>query len=231
MNVETAIRDRKSVRAFKKDPVAVDLVRSVLDLSLLAPSWGNTQPWEIFVVTGRKLALLKELFVKKFEADEPTNPDFPLPREWPERCSRRYKDLGKALFERLGMDRHDRARRKEHYVHMFEGFGAPVFVYLCLDRGLGIWSMLDAGIFIQTLCLTAISKGLGSCILAHLVLYPDVVRKELLISDSKNVVMGIALGYPDESADINASRSPRESFCNIVNLDLLGEERLERESQ
>ena len=216
MEVETAVKTRKSVRAFKADPVAADLLRSIMDLALMAPSWGNTQPWEVLVVRGKKLAQLKKAFRNKFEADEPTNPDFPLPTEWPEQCLTRYKALGKALFEKIGIRRHDHARRKEHYLQMFQGFGAPVFVYVCLDKRLSRWSMLDVGIFIQTVCLVAMSKGVSSCILTHLVLYPDIVRKELQISDSKYVVMGIALGYPDETAEINAFTSPRESQSDMV---------------
>ena len=76
--------------------------------------------------------------------------------------------------------------------------------------------MLDVGIFIQTVCLVAMSKGVSSCILTHLVLYPDIVRKELQISDSKYAVMGIALGYPDETAEINAFASLRESQSDML---------------
>jgi nitroreductase len=216
MDVERAIRERKSIRAFKDDPVPDMLLRSIINSALLAPSWGNTQPWEVFVVTGKKLVQLKKAFANKFETNQPTNPDFPLPTEWPEECLRRHKALGKALFAKIGIRRDDHARRKEHYLQMFQGFGAPVFVYMCLDKKLTNWAMLDVGIFIQTVCLVAISKGVSSCILTHLVLYPDIIRKELQISENKYMVMGIALGYPDEAAEINAFSSHRENQSDMV---------------
>ena len=76
--------------------------------------------------------------------------------------------------------------------------------------------MLDVGIFIQSLCLAALEKGLGSCIMTHLVLYADVVREELAIPSNKNIVMGVALGYEDKEARINHFRSERETESVLV---------------
>jgi len=216
MDVETAILKRKSIRAFKGDPVEEGLLWSVINLALKAPSWGNTQPWEVFVVTDQKLADLKKGFREKFERDEPPNPDIPLPTEWPDECLKRYKDLGRSLFEKVGIGRTDTLLRRKHYLQMFQGFGAPVFIYICLDKKLSRWSMLDVGIFVQTLCLAAVSKGLGTCILTHLVLYPDVIRKELQIPASKSIVMGVALGYVDDTALINTFESTREDKSRLV---------------
>lgn len=216
MDVDAAIMARKSVRAFRNNPVQEDLLWSVLGLGLRAPSWGNTQPWEVFVVTDQKLDELKKNFREKFERDELPNPDFPIPTEWPDECLKRHKDLGKSLFEKVGIGREDRDLRRKHYLQMCQGFGAPVFIYICLDKKLSRWSMLDVGIFIQTVCLAAVSKGLGSCILTHLVLYPDVIRKELQIPESKYIVMGIALGYAEDSALINRFQSPRENKSEVV---------------
>lgn len=210
MDLETAITERRSIRAFKTDPIPSEVLKSIIDLALRAPSWGNTQPWEIFIVLGEKIARLKKAFKEKFEKNEVPDPDLAMPTDWSESCLKRYKYLGKSLFEKIGISRDDHISRQQYYSNMYQGFGAPVFIYICLDKKLSNYSILDAGIFIQTLCLTAVSKGLGSCIMTHLVLYPDIVRKELGIPESKIIIMGVALGYEDTEAKINKFRSTRE---------------------
>lgn len=216
MDIQKAIRKRKSVRAFTNDNVPDEVIRSAVDLALLSPSWGNTQPWETFVVTGKKLALLKKIFADKFEGDITVNPDIPIPTEWPDDCKRRYQNLGKELFSKIGTKRGDKEGRREHYRKMFQGFGAPAVVYLCLDKKLTKWALIDIGIFIQTFSLAAVGFGLECTVLTHLVMYPDDIRRELGIGDNKFVIMGIAVGYADEEAIINSFKSKRDAHEELV---------------
>ena len=46
MELKQAIDQRRSVRKFTDQPVEKELLRSVLELSLQAPSWKNSQCWE-----------------------------------------------------------------------------------------------------------------------------------------------------------------------------------------
>lgn len=50
MEVLDAIRTRRSIRAYKTDPVPGDALMKVLEAGRLAPSAGNRQPWLIVVV-------------------------------------------------------------------------------------------------------------------------------------------------------------------------------------
>jgi len=84
MNLKLAIKERKSVRAFTNEAVANNILKSVLELALCAPSWGNTQPWEVYVVTGDKLKTLKKRFTENFHKDDPVDPDLPIPSAWPD---------------------------------------------------------------------------------------------------------------------------------------------------
>jgi nitroreductase len=54
MDVLQAIKERRSIRAFKSDPVSRDKVEEVLRLAALAPSAINLQPWEFTVVIGEE---------------------------------------------------------------------------------------------------------------------------------------------------------------------------------
>lgn len=50
MDLIQAINERRSVRKYKPDPVADDLINIVLEAGRWAPSWVNTQCWRFVVV-------------------------------------------------------------------------------------------------------------------------------------------------------------------------------------
>lgn len=56
-----AIRERRSVRAFRPDPVERDKLDAILDAGRWAPSGKNTQPWRFVVVesAGKRAELAK----------------------------------------------------------------------------------------------------------------------------------------------------------------------------
>ncbi len=68
MDVIKAINERFAVRAFKSDPVPLDLLKKIIEQALRAPSWANTQPWEFAVATGKKLKAIQDGFAKRGNA-------------------------------------------------------------------------------------------------------------------------------------------------------------------
>jgi len=55
MDVFEAIKGRRSVRKYKKEPVDRELVKKLLDAAHWAPSGGNIQPWLFIVIEDPKL--------------------------------------------------------------------------------------------------------------------------------------------------------------------------------
>ncbi len=55
MDVMDAIRLRRSVREYRRDPIPPDLLELVTDALRLAPSACNYQPWRFLLVTDRAL--------------------------------------------------------------------------------------------------------------------------------------------------------------------------------
>jgi nitroreductase len=51
VEVLEAIRTRRSIRRYKKEPVSPELVEKLLDAGRWAPSSSNSQPWEFIVIT------------------------------------------------------------------------------------------------------------------------------------------------------------------------------------
>ena len=67
----------------------------------------------------------------------------------------------------------------------------------------------------QTISLAALNYGLGSIMLAAGISYPDTVRKKLNIPESKQIVIAIAIGYPDNTAAVNKFRTERVPLSEI----------------
>ena len=69
MQLDEALKARKSVRAFRPDPVPLDLVKEILDLARWSPSGTNIQPWKVHVVAGDVRRRLEEEVLAHRETD------------------------------------------------------------------------------------------------------------------------------------------------------------------
>jgi len=64
--------------------------------------------------------------------------------------------------------------------------------------------------------LLAVERGLGTVAAAASVRCPDVLRKILGIPDTKLIVLGILIGYPDQDHPQFRVYSPREPLDKIA---------------
>jgi nitroreductase len=217
MELREVVRHRRSIRCFLSEPVADEIIQELIAEALWAPSWGNTQPREILVVTGAAIERFKKENRDALFSGRDPKPDIPFPQVWPNVLKERYKDVGKSMLESLSIGRNDQKGRFQYYGQMFSLFDAPALLVITVDRELSLeYSMLDVGLFLQTFCLLAHSKGLGTCILAASVSYPDIVRKLFSIPNTKNIVIGVALGWPDSNAPVNCFERNRGAIDEFV---------------
>ena len=216
MELRETIELRKSVRAFRQEPVPREVLEEILEKALRAPSWGNTQPWKVTIVGGKPLQSLIGECVQRALAGGPFGPDLEMPKSWPEELDRRYKENGRKLFAELAIERGDQEKRNAHRLNMFRFFGAPQAIYLHQDRTLSAYSIFDAGLLAQNMALLAAEKGLGTCFLGVSGLFPEVVRKYAGVPESDRILIGLAVGYPDDDAPINQFRSERVPIENVV---------------
>lgn len=215
MDVIEAIKSRYSVRAYKPDPVPKKVLEEILEVSLRAPSWANTQTWEFAVVGGTVMTELKRLLATKAMEQHERYPDIPRP-EWPSPYKERRRELGAQIYKLLGIARDDLDKQLQWFVQMYSFFGAPNAIIVYTDRGLSEWALLNIGLVVQTIALAALNYGLGTAILASVVSYPGEVRELLDIPDTKQLVVGLAIGYPDPEAKINQFRSSRVSLESVT---------------
>jgi nitroreductase len=215
MDVSEAISQRKSIRAFKPDPVPRDVLTKILEGAIRAPSWANTQPWEFAVATGKPLEEIRAGFLERRSTSP--SPDVPRPPEFPERYAARIRVLDRQ--NRLVTQKDWDTRRVQNFRH----FGAPAVIYLLTQRefyyqtkGLNVWALYDCGAAVQNVMLLATEHGLGTVVQAQAAAYPAVLRKVLDIPESKIVLLGIAIGYPDWDHPVNQFRTEREPLENIA---------------
>jgi nitroreductase len=217
MELEQAVRARRSIRHFQDRPVAEAMIADLIAKSLWAPSWGNTQPWEIIAVTGEKLEEFKQKNRQALLSGKASNPDIPMPQAWPEMYMTRYKQLGKEVLASLAIAREDKEARARHFARMFALFDAPALILVAVNQELSLeYAMLDVGVFLQTFCLLAHASGLGTCILAAAVSYPEIVRELFAVPQNERLVMGAALGWPDWTAPVNCFERSRGAPTEFV---------------
>jgi nitroreductase len=204
VELREAIRTRRTIRSFLPKPVSRELIEELISQSLWAPSWANSQPWEIVVVTGEPLERFKRANKEALLAGRTSIPDIPMPSKWPELLQQRVVDFAKSIFGSLGISRDDAEGRLDYYARMYYLFDAAALILFLVDKGLALeYAMLEVGIFLQTLLLSAHNAGLGACVFAGTVHCPDIVHIHFAIPDTKLLAIGAALGWPDMSAPIN----------------------------
>jgi nitroreductase len=76
--------------------------------------------------------------------------------------------------------------------------------------------MVDIGVALGYFVLAAHEFGLGTCPIGLITAYEDEIKDLLNIPENKNVVIGVALGYPDGENPINRFKSPREDLENMA---------------
>jgi len=220
MELQAAIKERKSVRGYLDKPVPKEILKEILEVSLRAPSTKNTQPWQFYVVTGASLTQLKKVTEERFTRFEVPPAEMAHTLIEPEKGTvyrDRQVDIGIRLFKAMEIGREDKDKRFDWMKRGFRYFDAPAAIILVSDRSNPIeWTYLDAGLVIQNICLAALDFGLGTCIENQGIIYSDVLRDIVRIPDDKRLVVAIAIGYPDDEFPANKVISPREKVEDVV---------------
>ena len=217
MELDEAVKGRRSVRAFLFEPVPRATIERIVCKARWAPSWGNTQPWEIVVADGDKARALADAFEEERRKKADPRSDIPMPLDFSEPYKGRYMALGKALFTQMGIKRWDMKAREQHYLNMHRFFGAPTVAYFVIDGRLNEpYSCLDIGSIGTTFCFLAFQEGLGTVYLAASMHFPDIAKKILGIPGHKKIVIGIAVGVPHPEAPASLFRSEREPVEKIM---------------
>jgi coenzyme F420-0:L-glutamate ligase/coenzyme F420-1:gamma-L-glutamate ligase len=180
---------RRTVRAFRADPVPAAALQRALAAAVTAPAPHHTTPWLFAVVRERREALLDAMtdrWAADLRADGFTD----------EQVDRRLKrgdvlrgapELIVPLLVRDGAHPYPDERRRAAEERMFVvAFGAAV----------------------QNLLIAVAAEGLGACWVSSTLFCPEVVRDVLDLEDRYEPCGAVGLGVPAEDPGVRTPRDP-----------------------
>lgn len=217
--VEEAVGQRRSVRAFKPDPVPRATVERILEVAARAPSGTNMQPWKVHVLTGAAKQELSSAILEAFDGEEEHKGEWAYyPKQFRDPYLARRRKVGWDLYGLLGIVKGDHEKMHVQHGRNYAFFDAPVGLIFTIDRDLEIGSWLDYGMFLQNVMVVARSHGLETCPQAAFAPYHKVVRRVLGLEENEAVVCGMSLGYADWDKVENTlitERAPLEEFVTF----------------
>jgi len=220
LNVEEAIISRHSIRAFLPKPVPRELLDRVLAVASRAPSGTNTQPWNVYVMSGAAKEALSQRVLAAYDDPEEremhTEEYAYYPTEWKSPFIDRRRKVGWDLYGLLGIAKTDKTRMHLQHSRNYEFFGAPVGLMFTIDRIMRQGSWLDFGMFLQSVMVAARGLGLDTCPQAAWTPFHRIVMPAIGAPASQQLVCGMSLGYRDPDAIENTLITEREPVANFV---------------
>ena len=222
--VEQAINTRMSARAFTTQPVPRELITQLLAQASRAPSGTNTQPWKVYVLQGKSRDTLVEKVCAAHDevrahpekAADYREPYDYYPEKWVSPFIDRRRENGWSLYGLLGITKADKDKMHAQHQRNYRFFDAPVGLMFTLDKVMGRGSLVDYGMFLQTLMLAARGMGLHTCPQAAWNGFGSIILPHIGAGDNEMLVCGMALGYADESQIVNTFRTPRETVASFA---------------
>lgn len=211
LDVYAAVESRRAVRAFSDIPVSKNVLERVLAAASRAPSGGNIQPWNTYVVTGKSLAELKRRTAQRIlegdSGDEREFEMFPLNLKSPYR--ERQSAAAEQRYKSFGIRREDQQARKAAIAANWDCFGASTALFCYIDRDMGLAQWADIGMYLQTIMLLLREEGLHSCPQMAWTVYRKTVTEILSPPDELLLFCGMSIGFEDPARSyVRIDRAP-----------------------
>ena len=210
-NFKQLMIERHSARKFQSKEIPKEILKDIISISLLSPSWTNSQPWKIYIASGKALSEIKKIYSNNYEQKIEDKPDMPFAHrnEFSNASQNNMAELIKTFKEKTNTEIMD-----FNYIL----FNAPSIIYLCLNKGYSKWSAYDLGALSMAIMLAAKDRGIDSIPAASVIRYPDVLRKILKIPDDEDIIVGIALGYEEkcDANDYRANKFKIDEVCKFI---------------
>jgi nitroreductase len=209
------LESRHSCRHFLPRPVEREIIEQILAVSQRSASWCNTQPWQLHITEGAGTDALRAGLTQFAAADE-GKPDLTFPERYAGVYYDRRRTCALQLYEQVGVERGDRAASAAQTWKNFELFDAPHVAILTTERDLGVYGVLDCGLYIQAFILAAQSLGVATIAQAALALCSPFLREHLDLPENREVVCGISFGYEDLEHHANEFRTERAPVSDVA---------------
>ena len=221
MNVTEAVRQRISTRAFLDTPIPRDQLADLLETAQRSPSGGNLQPWKMIAVTGAAKDEIIAIAHRVLAAD----PMGPVPGDRPVYpdlnaiapvYNERRKHVGEMMYEKVGIPREDRAGRIRWFANNYRFFGAPVGLFLIIDKRMGHGQWAHMGMYMQTIALLAEERGWGTCMQECWARLRIELHDHFGLDEHHMLYAGMALGVPDPNEPVNDLYADRAPQAEVV---------------
>ncbi len=202
-------KSRRSIRAFKPDPLPRETIDAIFSAAQHAPSWCNVQPWRV-VVTEPPLTVTLATELQTAARSGLPYAEVPFPLDYPSPYKEHRQACGVSLYQAMGIAREDKASRYDAWLRNYALFDAPHVAVVACDRRLGPYAYVDVGVWLGYVLTAAAAHGVDTCPMASVAAYPEALRARLPIADTDVVLFGIVFGHADEEAPANRCRTTRE---------------------
>jgi hypothetical protein len=162
------------------------------------------------VLTGRALDEVNRITSENFALRMSDREAFGSP---PEPLRTRQQDIMETLMRVAEEDGIDPGTVFEKSLRFFD---APVAVYFLTYTSDDEQYRLSTAAAIENFLLAAHARGLGTCWLTVTVICQEDIKKHLEIGDDKELLAGVALGYPLGECRLNTFQRKRESLDTIT---------------
>ena len=172
MELEEAIRGRRSIRKFRSDPVPRNVIEELLDLAMWAPSGMNQQNWYFVVVRGEALQRLAEISRRAF--DEHTE---------------------RSLLQ-VFMDKPEIMRATRRFFCTFGNAPMALLVYRIATVEGELTDIQSVAAAIQNFLLAAYARGIGACWMTGPTHFESEINELVGVEDMRLQAL-VPMGYPD----------------------------------
>lgn len=218
--VTQCVASRRSVRAYLDQAVPLEVLTEILEAARRSPSGSNLQPWYVYALAGAELDEFRQRIQETIAAnpagEDPEYDVYPKGMGEPYR-SRKFK-CGEDLYAILGIDREDKLGRLMQFAKNFELFGAPLGLFFCIDRGLGLAQWAHLGMYVQTVMLLAQERGLATCAQESWSGMHKTTTSFLGVPDHLTLYCGMSMGYADASEPINELVTDRAELWEFATI-------------
>lgn len=214
MKLTEAINSRHSTRKFTDRPVEQDVIKKIIQLAQRAPSWVNSQPWQVYCAMGDSLAQIKTAYHKEDLAGNHGHPDLAVMSrdDWSLETQENMKKWRHGIVHHFATfeEAHDQMTTASNTL-----YNSPVILYITIPLASPDWSIFDAGAFAENIMLAATDQGLSSIPTYNSVRFPEILHRLLNVPEDERFIVGVSLGYEDESK-INSYRSERRPLGEVL---------------
>ena len=217
MELQEVINQRHSVREFQDKPIEHEIITEIVQLAQRAPSWVNSQPWQVYCAMGDSLQQIKNAYHEQDEAGNHGQPDLAVMGrdDWAPQAQVNMKQWRHEIVHHFASfdEAHEKMTNASDTL-----YNSPVILYITIPKASPDWSVFDAGLFAENLMLAATDNGLSTIPTYNSVRFPAILHQILKVPEDERFIVGISLGYPTADS-INTYQSKRRPVNEVLHFN------------